>query len=343
MKAIFRGIVAVILVALLIWAGFAVYAKFFAGEGDDLTVPKFQEHLTVSPSDVLPAAAQCQVDEFSTNSLAGAGQKWSDAVSTPFESSDKKGMFKEVLVENCQKPTVLDMNIQALSNITIDGWNVGSHNPWMADFIAKAEKDGLRTAFLTKKEGVEGIFVTAEYQQYAAMTNTLLIRWRLAGVKAEKSVSNWHLPGGGQIAGELARTRLNSKQENLPVLRLELTEKGVGCIFAIGFNTGDKRFETLRCNKPQPKKTRTTTPTSPPRTTPPPPKKTCPPGQVKNDNGVCVTPKSSDRDDYIYPVDKPPAPKPTKPPVVTKPTPRPTPPPPNEGGGDDNVGDPGPP
>ncbi len=78
-----------------------------------------------------------------------------------------------------------------------------------------------------------------------------------------------------------------------------------------------------------------------------PPKEECPPGQVENKNGVCVTPKSPNKDDYTYPEDKPPAPKPTTPPettpppVVTKPTPRPTPPPPNEGGGDDNVGDPG--
>ena len=341
MKAIFRGIVAVTIAALLIWAGFA----FFPGEGDDLTVPKFKEQLTVSPSDVLPAAAQCQDDEFSTNSLPGAGQKWSDAVSVPFESKDSKGMLGEILAENCQNPTVLDMNVKALSEITIHGWRVGDHNPWMEDFLAKADKTGLRTAFLTKKEGLEGIFVTAEYQQYAAMTNTLLLRWQVAGVVTEKSVSNWHLPGGGQIAGELARTQLNSKQENLPVLRLELTEKGRGCVLAIGFNTGDKRFETLWCNKPQPKKTTRTTPPPVTRTTPP--TKTCPPGQVKNDNGVCVTPKSSDRDDYVYPVDKPPAPKPTTPPettpppVVTKPTP--TPPPPNEGGDDDNVGDPGPP
>lgn len=234
-----------------------------------------EQSLTVRPGDILPDAARCHMDSFSRNSLDGP-LKWSDSVSTPFKSPDKAGMLKEVLNEDCTNPTVLDMNVKALARITIDGWNVGNHNPWMAQFEAQASDPGLRSAFLTKgKAG--GIYVTAGFQQVAVMTNTLILRAKNIGVVTERSAANWHLPGAGLVAGELARTVLNSHQENLPVLKLELTEKGVGCMYAFGYNTGDKRFEVLKCIQPAPKPSNTptgnrppghsVTPASPPSTT----------------------------------------------------------------------------
>ena len=136
---------------------------------------------------------------------------------------------------------------EALSEITINGWNVGDHNPWMGQFLAQAKEKGLRAAFLTKKQGQNGVFVTAAMQETASLVNTLLIHFNNVGIVSQQSLTNWHRPGGGLVAGELVRTVLNSKQEGLPALRLEITEKDQGCVFAAGFNTGDKRWETLPC------------------------------------------------------------------------------------------------
>jgi len=52
---------------------------------------------------------------------------------------------------------------------------------------------------------------------------------------------------------------------------------------------------------------------------PPEPPAPCPPGQVPNDNGVCVVPKSSDPADYEYPEGKPPVPEVTTPAETTPP------------------------
>jgi len=258
------------LVALLLtWGAVALDWAAFTGQkadgdtganpGDDVSLTDtMKKNLTVSPEDLLPGQAKCTSgDRFNRNSLVQG--KWSDSVSTPYKASAKDGMLKETFDENCTNPTLLDMNVQALSRITIDGWNVGDHNPWMAQFLNKASDPGLRAAFLTKKENVNGIYVTADFQRAAAMTNTLLTRFMNVGVVTEPSTTNWHKPGGGLVAGELVRTVLNDKQENLPVLRLELTEKGQGCVYAIGFNTGDKRFETLGCKAPPSKTPHTPT------------------------------------------------------------------------------------
>ena len=231
--------------------------------------------LTVNPSDLLPAEAKCTDDTFNLAAAITGPFKWSDSVSTPFASSDKKGVLAEVTSENCTNPTLLDMNVQALSGITIDGWNVGDHNPWMGQFLKQAGKDGLRTSFLTKKEGKgDAIFVSAEMQQTAALVNTLLLHFENMGIVSQPSLTNWHRPGGGLAAGELARAVLNSNQESLPALRLELTEKDQGCVYAFGINAGDKRFETLKCKEEVPTPTSTvppggSTPSGPPATTTP--------------------------------------------------------------------------
>lgn len=253
-----------IITGILAASGLVVVSLWgVAGQSSAHDVPTLSQDtkasLTVSPADLLPDSALCKDDTFIKNSIIGvkAGdnsyQQWSDSVSIPFKSSDKDGMMKEVTTENCGNPTFLDMNIKALKSITIDGWNVGDHNSWMSEFLAKADKEGLRTAFLTKKAG-EGdkVFVTSDYQKYAALTNTLLSRFQNVGVVTQTSLTNWHLPGGGLVTGELVRTELNPKQEDLPLLKLELTEKGQGCVWAGGYNTMDKRFETVSCEVPKP-------------------------------------------------------------------------------------------
>lgn len=243
------------LASVLVMSGCEGIHNPFSPAGNGGNVPTLtdagKKALTVKPSDLLPDSAKCSSDDKFDEAAAITGPfKWSDSASIAFAASDKKDMLAELLKENCTNPVLLDMNVQALSAVTIDGWNVGDHNPWMGEFLQKAEKDGLRTAFLTKKQGQgDTIFVTADMRETAALVNTLILNFNNVGVVEKPSLTNWHRPGGGLVAGELPRTALNSKQESLPVLRVELTEKGQGCVFAAGWNVGDKRFETLACKE----------------------------------------------------------------------------------------------
>ena len=291
-----RTKVAALVVGLLI-GGVALIGIFHPFSGDKATAvtapAAVQQALTVNPSDLLPESAKCSSGDELNKAAAYEGPfKWSDSVSTAFASSDKKEMLTELLKENCTNPVLLDMNVQALSAVTIDGWKVGDHNPWMGEFLSKAEKSGLRTAFLTKKQGQgETIFVTADMQQTASYVNTLILRFTNEGVVSKPSLANWHRPGGGLVAGELVRTVLNSKQEGLPALRLELTEKDQGCVLAVGFNTGDKRWETLPCGPaPAPSTGPSQGPKTPPPTHAPTPRPT--PGHKTPSPSPTPTPKT---------------------------------------------------
>ncbi len=271
---------------------FALLAMvFFAVNGSEESIldgdraaadsDEIREDLTVSLGDLLPEEARCDSDEFLWHSLQEvregdpAYRQWSDAVSTPFESSDPDEMRDELFGEHCGNPTELTMSIEALSDMAIDGHNIGELNPWMGEYIDAVNDPGMREAYLTLKDG-EGdiVFVTEEYQQYAAMTNTLLMAFEVRGVEALQSVKNWHLPV--PTVGELPRAVLNDQQEGLPALVFEYTVKD-GCpLVAFGYNVGDKRFEVFPgpvCEEPPP----TTSTTKPPTTTVPTTSTTKPP------------------------------------------------------------------
>lgn len=271
---------------------FALLAMvFFAVNGSEESIldgdraaadsDEIREDLTVSLGDLLPEEARCDSDEFLWHSLQEvregdpAYRQWSDAVSTPFESSDPDEMRDELFGEHCGNPTELTMSIEALSDMAIDGHNIGELNPWMGEYIDAVNDPGMREAYLKLKDG-EGdiVFVTEEYQQYAAMTNTLLMAFEVRGVEALQSVKNWHLPV--PTVGELPRAVLNDQQEGLPALVFEYTVKD-GCpLVAFGYNVGDKRFEVFPgpvCEEPPP----TTSTTKPPTTTVPTTSTTKPP------------------------------------------------------------------
>lgn len=258
--------------------------------------------LTVNPSDILPDQARCQTDEFITNSLASTSLRWSDSVSTPFVATTLDEMVQEIFDENCGNPTVLVMNVEALAAIVIDeeGTTIGDLNPWMGEFLSTAKVDGeISFNLLTKKEDSgDAIFVTSDFQETAALTNTLLLRLKAVEVSDTTSLTNWHVDArSGLAAGTLPVASLNTEQYKGEFLQLEYTLKGQNCaLFAVGFNTGDKRFATLPlvCEpEPVPESTPGPEPTPPPTTEPP-----CPPE-------VCVTPKSSNPGDYVVPDGKP--------------------------------------
>lgn len=207
--------------------------------------------LEVKPGDILPDAARCESDEFIENSLPSTEKLWSDSVSTPYVSSDPNEMFAEDLQENCGNPTLLDDKIQGFRHVKVGDFSVWDNNPWMAEFDRLANEHGLRAAFLTKHDGVDGVFVTADFQLFAELLNTILLDYKVWGVESWMTSYNAHLPG--PIAGELPRVVENPNQEDLPSLILVYTIKDV-CDGAsvIGMNVGDKRFEIFesKCQPP---------------------------------------------------------------------------------------------
>lgn len=291
-----------------------------ATPGDEVSLTakqkdKLKQNLTVRKGDILPKQAKCVNDVFLRNSLAPvqngdpAARQWSDAMSTPFGTEDPNLMAFSLLIEHCGNPTELDNTIQGLSSQTIDGINIGANNPWMGEFERKANDVGLRRAYLTKKTGDEdGVYVTADYQLYAAMTNTLLLNFqRLPQTAKLASVSNWHQSPKSQQPGELPRAALNGQQEDHPVLVFQYTVKA-GCpLVQFGFNVKDKRFENLPvpmcapppapAPAPQPTPTQPgggTSPTTKPHKPPPTTRPTTPPTTrpPKCPSGKCTPPKT---------------------------------------------------
>lgn len=273
---------------------------------------KLKQNLTVRKGDILPKQAKCVNDVFIRNSLAPvqygdpAARQWSNAMSTPFGTEDPNLMAFSLLIEHCGNPTELDNTIQGLSSQTIDGINIGANNPWMGEFEQKANDVGLRRAYLTKKSGDDGIYVTADYQLYAAMTNTLLLNFqRLPQTAKLASVSNWKQDPKSQQPGELPRAVLSGQQEDLPVLVFQYTVKA-GCpLVQFGYNVLDKRFENLPvpmcapppapAPAPQPTPTQPgggTSPTTKPHKPPPTTRPTTPPTTrpPKCPSGKCTPP-----------------------------------------------------
>jgi hypothetical protein len=291
---------------------------------------------TVTSNDLLPSRAKCSTDQFLNRYYTNSGVVLSsttltsvtDGLGPSINTTDPTTALNDVMAEHCGNPTELDMSINAMKTLSPDGVNVYDSNPWMAKFEAiVAKKGGLREAFLIHKSGDGSkIFVTAQYQQFAAKFNTLLLRLVNMGISAQNAVTNWHI--GGLTSGELPRATLNLGPDALNALVLEDDYKQVGCVDEIGYNMTDRRFETFACYVPP------VTPPSPPHTTvtpPPPPVEACLPGYFYAGPVLrCLLSKSNNPADWTYDkTGKPPVPTPTTtaapPKVVITPTPSPSP------------------
>lgn len=334
-------------------------------------------------------------------------RKWSDALSTPLKGSDKKEMNKWLKRAICEEPVIGVSLAHLFANLEVKGVSVLElqKTDWLKPFdVDASEIDDLVAKYVPLEEWKlqnpgdtpseeqygEALKANHEYRKVASKVIFLLSRYELAGVKSIDSKHHYQLVAGGLRADGIPEVGISKESDNLPSLVFYLTEK-TACkpISVLGFNTGDKRPMLGKipasCDdfnpKPKPKPTPTSKPTPKPTPTPtptptnPPTPKPCPPGQVPNDNGVCVVPKSSNPKDYKHPEGKPkvevtskpektPTPVETEKPggngVVDKPTNKPgdetgvnapesTPapttkptPPPNEGGNsNDNAVDPG--
>ena len=289
--------------------------------------------LAFDPSvDLLPAAAVCKTDDFldhSSNRVINKKHlKFATAVSTPIKGKTAKDVRQELMDENCGNPTFLAMNLNDLSK-----WKQISNKGWITEarkFVSAGLNDPTK---IISKDAEGNLHVSAAYQKYASWMNSFLLRANVSKApESLPSIRNWEVSVGVAPA-TLPNTQLAKKQESKPAWTFSFNNK-LGCQVKIGYNTLDKRLELFSCNKPKPKPpveqppiveppVCTTdcvvTPPPPPvcetdctppppecevDCTPPPPPPTCPPGQNLNDNGVCVTPKSDNEDDYKHDEDK---------------------------------------
>lgn len=310
--------------------------------------------LTVTPEDLAHLITPCVGDEFITDSMPGDQLVWSDSVSKTFTSKDPAKATDEIAYQNCHNLTVLDQNIRGLVDLPVSKTETFRQvNAWWVDeyfTVVDAAKGNLRTAFLTKKDSHgDSIFVTADFQKFAELTNIALARVKVVGLFEQLSKTNWHVPERmGMTAGEIPRVELNPNQERRLAFWYEYTLKDNSCTGGVGFgfNYFDMRFETrtTSCVVTPPPSSGCTGTCKPPE---------CPPSE-------CLTPKDSSKDPSHHGTDggnggpnqnsgldektdkpvvssdphvDPSPPAPTSPPVGSTPAPSPTATPPAEGGG----------
>jgi len=211
--------------------------------------------LAVTQADLAAATDPCTSDKFNTNSMPNKDLVFGDSVSTGFTASlvsnhDYVGMINEFMSEGCGNPTLLDMAIHGLATLPADQTHtVRDVNSWWMDkyFAQIGSGKTLRELFLTKKAG-EGnkLFVTADFQEYASLTNLLLARVKPVAMDASRSLSNYYVPArSGLAAGEIPVTELNPKQESRLAIWMGYSLKSGDCTnIEFGFNVLDKRFET---------------------------------------------------------------------------------------------------
>ncbi|HVS58140.1 MAG TPA: hypothetical protein VHD60_00155 [Candidatus Saccharimonadales bacterium] len=276
-------------------------------------------------------------------------RKWSDAISVPLPGSTPADQLANLQADICEDPLLGSTWANMLANLTVDGVSVGSLNSWLTPFSGDAKNINAQAAsFVTLLDTSNPTDVEAAtaakqnvawQQQVAEKLDTLLGRFQVVGVQTLSSVQNWHLVAGGLQVGGLPQVGLNSHQEKLPALVLQVTAKGACApLKVIGANVGDQRpevFVTPTCQPPAAPSTSKTPPPAP-KTTPgkPKPSKTPTPTPTPSKSKCpCVPlPKAS------QPVPTP-APQPSSVHVSTAPSAQPTqpvdtssPPPPTPGG-----------
>lgn len=230
-----------------------------------------------------------KVIDFDIGALKPVGEgnrKWSDSLSTPVLATVPADALKEIQTTICLDPLMGASVAHLFAHQTVGGVKIVDLNDWLIPFAVEADQiNDLATGFIplldvsspTNEQISTAIDQNLVYQNLAEKLGTLLSRFSVVGIQAEWSVYNYHLAGGGLVVGKLPEVELNSAQEGLPALVLEVNMKPGVCLARIGFNTGDKRPEVFGC----PKSTAPTT-TSPPgeggTTLPPPPPPTTTPG-----------------------------------------------------------------
>ncbi len=214
---------------------------------------------------------------------------WSDAISTPFAASDPMGILNEMQRELCVAPLLGVTYANFFARMEVGNVKVVDLNDWLKPYAVDPSQVNdqasefaplLDVADPSQDQVVAAAQKQAEYRTLAERLGTLLTRFWLGEVQAQKSVLNYHLTAGGLSVGGLPEVGINPNQEDLPALLLAVTEKDACVpIKVIGINVGDKRpeeFAPPECN-PAPPKPGEPAPEPPPSFNPPPCKCAKPP------------------------------------------------------------------
>lgn len=246
-------------------------------------------------------------------------RKWSDALSTPLEGKTPEEMRQMLNRAICEEPFVGVSLAHLFAHLEVSGVSILSlqSTDWLKPYAVDTDEiDELVAQFVPleiwrfnnpgKKTAPDSVYVEAlkanhDYQALASRLVFLLSRYQLKGVDTIGSTHHYHLVAGGLRADGIPEVEISTEKDAYPSLVFYLTEK-TSCkpISVLAFNTGDKR--PMLGDIPDSCVTSSEKCISNCGSTPPP---ACPPGEIKNQNGKCVTPKSSDAKDYPYPADKP--------------------------------------
>jgi len=215
-----------------------------------------------------------------------SGRKWSDALSTPLHSDQSPDALKEIQTAICLDPLLGSTVAHLFAHMVVGGVKIVDINDWLKPFEVDANQINdlagqfiplLDTPSPNNEQITTAISQNLVYQGVAEKLGTLLSRFSVVGIQAEISVQNYHLAAAGLVVGNLPEVELNSTQEELPALVLEVNVKPGICLARIGFNTGDKRPEIFGCPEITNPPTTSSPPTGGSTTLPPPGSTTLPP------------------------------------------------------------------
>ena len=254
-------------------------------------------------------------------------RQWSDALSNTLKGSTPEEARSWLNRAICEEPAIGIPLAHLFAKLKVNGISVLSlqSTDWL-EFanVDASEINDLVAKFVpltvwklenpSKQDIPDEVYVAAleanhEYQEIAFRLLRLLSNYQLAPqIMSIGSTHHYHLVAGGLTADGIPEIGVSNEVDNRPALVFYLTEK-TACkpISVLAFNMGDKR--PMLGAVPDSCEVFV-----PPVVTPPPGggdcvtncvPQDCPPGEVRNENGVCVTPKSSDPNQWIYPEDKP--------------------------------------
>jgi hypothetical protein len=189
-------------------------------------------------------------------------RRWSDAISVPLPGATPAAKKHNLQLAICLQPYVGVVWEHALSTMFVGGHSLLSRNHWMrpTEDVTKVNDLAKRYGALlnlnqvkaSAKASAHYVVVNRQWQHRANAINGLLAQFDPTAIRALPSVRNWHaIP----LSGTLPEVGLNPRQEKLPALVLNVTQKGACApLLSVGANVADMRpevFATPTC-KPAP-------------------------------------------------------------------------------------------
>ena len=271
-------VIALIIVALIVWLGFAwntvdwSFGKPAAAQNTEqqaTTSVDIDEEVKVAVNDLtVTEVTEAELEELTVKKYAKISQVllqssltthdrkrtksagFSDALTYGFKNKKSTSkMFKELEEEILRNPVYGVTVANALKNKKVGNKTIGSFNPWMGKMVSINREKGL-SYWLEHRGNSKTIYVTNEYRRYAATLCTFLERLVDQGVQTRKTSENWCLNAtskNNKRAGIKA-----SYQYSRKALIMAYVGKNKVSFLIVGFNIHDKRPE-FYSKKHQPK------------------------------------------------------------------------------------------